>query len=285
MVKQGTVPCRNCPAAISNPNPVEMLMPNGSRRILLHYDTMNNPTRTQHGLDKQLYSNDDGLSWMVEGNKSTIVYPPNANNGALIGPSVGIQSSSSGTVYFSVNSLGSHFLYWTHDFGKTYQSSNPIKQGLNECSIAFVHKHRPNSDIVMNCRSSLYHKRAQLMWHANGTIKTNITYPVGLDVDAQCQGSILNHGAGDELYVSHANSTQSRTHMAVQKSIDHGKTWTPHQSIWQGPSAYSQLFSVDQDTIGLLFECGKDNPYETISFTTFSAGAVAAPSRLSVPPP
>ena len=44
-VVEGTVPCPGCPAAISNPNPVEVTREDGSRAILLAYDTMNNPVR------------------------------------------------------------------------------------------------------------------------------------------------------------------------------------------------------------------------------------------------
>ena len=35
------VPCPGCPAAISNPNPVEVRMADGTRKILLHYGAAN----------------------------------------------------------------------------------------------------------------------------------------------------------------------------------------------------------------------------------------------------
>ena len=34
----------------------------GTKTILLHYDTMNNPSNAHHGLDMQTWSNDDGKS-------------------------------------------------------------------------------------------------------------------------------------------------------------------------------------------------------------------------------
>ena len=53
-VVEGTIPCPGCPAAISNPNPVEVTNADGSKDILLHFDTMNNPRGQHHGLDMQV---------------------------------------------------------------------------------------------------------------------------------------------------------------------------------------------------------------------------------------
>lgn len=39
---------------LSNPNPVEITFPDGSKAILLHFDTMNNPKITDHGVDVQV---------------------------------------------------------------------------------------------------------------------------------------------------------------------------------------------------------------------------------------
>lgn len=54
VVREGSTPCSHCPAAISNPNPVEVTMPSGQKRVLLHYDTMNNPKPDRHGVDMQV---------------------------------------------------------------------------------------------------------------------------------------------------------------------------------------------------------------------------------------
>jgi len=112
------------PAAISNvnPNPVEVGLsllhivlsskvtrPDGSKAILLHYDTMNNPGTNHHGLDMQIWSGDDGLTHL--GQRHHLAHPPQNNTGALIGPSVGIQSST-GTLYFSAIGFKGHFLYF-----------------------------------------------------------------------------------------------------------------------------------------------------------------------------
>lgn len=83
LVAPGIVPCPGCPAAISNPNPVEIVRKDGTRVVLLHYDTMNNPNAQHHGLDMQRFSYDEGLTW-TEG--SVVSYPPMLNSGSSSGP-------------------------------------------------------------------------------------------------------------------------------------------------------------------------------------------------------
>ena len=117
-VVDGTVPCKGCPAAISNPNPAEIKLADGKMAVLLAYDTMNNPSGKRHGLDKhvmmmlllllllalvllfvlvlvvlvvlvltlllsgmQIWSFDDGDSWQ---NASVVSYPPAKNVGASL---------------------------------------------------------------------------------------------------------------------------------------------------------------------------------------------------------
>ena len=99
-VRRGESPCDGCPGAISNPNPVEVAWPDGAKAILLHYDTLNNPQPDRHGLDMQAWSHDDGLSWT---NGTVLSYPPQENMGAMVGPSVGLQSPRTGRLYFSAH--------------------------------------------------------------------------------------------------------------------------------------------------------------------------------------
>lgn len=261
VVRKGKTPCPDCPAAVSNPNPVEITFGDGSRKVLLHFDTMNNPRMDHHGLDMQVWSDDDGLTWV---NPTVLVYPPQPNLGGLIGPSVGIQSAS-GTIYFNqVSPNGNKTLYWSKDYGVTWASSRPLS-GLSECSIAFVDDSGVG-DILMNCRVG-GGRRAQIIWGADG-VPGPITYPEGL-IDPNCQGSLINHR--NTLLFSNANTTTSRTHMAVKASVDGGASWDRGVSIWDGPSAYSQLVSLGVNGVGLLFEAGFKSPYETISYVAVPA--------------
>eukprot|EP00039_Didymoeca_costata_P029151 m.23462 g.23462 ORF g.23462 m.23462 type:complete len:354 (-) comp7501_c0_seq2:77-1138(-) len=246
-----TPPCPGCPAATSNPNPVEVTMSNGSKSILLHFDTMNNPSPSRHGLDMQMWSMDEGLTWTTP---TVISYPPQNNTGSLIGPSVGIQSAT-GVVYFSCDSNVGHFLYWSKDYGTTWSSSKAVL-GLGECSIAILHN-ASDGEIIMDCRTGDHH-RAIAYWSAEGTLIGNVTFPSEL-IDPNCQGSIINQDG--ILYSSNANSTRDRVNMAIKKSTDQGKTWSEGYSVWEQASGYSQLVSLgDPATVAVLFEGGYHYP-------------------------
>merc|ERR1712216_455529 len=161
-VKHGVAPCPACPAAISNPNPVEVKLPDGSSKILLHYDTMNNPSPAKHGLDMQIWSSDDGATWR---NASVLSFPPVTDKGGMIGPSTGLQGAS-GTIYFSARQVhgvnpGGNFLYWSKDYGKTWVPSPFISSLSSETSIAWLHN-SSDEQIIMNIRTG--HSRAQVIF-------------------------------------------------------------------------------------------------------------------------
>jgi hypothetical protein len=235
-------------------------MTDGSKSILLHFDTMNNPNPKHHGKDMQLWSHDDGMSW---GEKRVLSYPPEENLGALIGPSVGLQAAD-GTLYYSAcQTDGSgHFLYWSKDLGKSWTASKGIK-GLGECSIAFLVDPK-DGRIIMDCRTGAG-PRSQVTWAANGTQISPVTKPP-FHFGPGCQGSIVN--AGGTLYASNPNTTRGRSHMAVKFSQDLGASWHGLVNVFSGPSGYSQLVPLGgaAGELGLLFEAGVKGTYDTISF-------------------
>mmetsp|Transcript_14680 Transcript_14680/g.45403 ORF Transcript_14680/g.45403 Transcript_14680/m.45403 type:complete len:355 (-) Transcript_14680:21-1085(-) len=263
-VAKGEPPCPGCPAAISNPNPVEVSFPDGSTKLLLAYDTMNNPSASQHGVDMQIWSADDGLTWE---NATEVAYGIE-NVGALVGPSAGLQSAS-GSIYFSAyqnqhSDKVEHFLYWSDDYGSTWKSS-PVVYDLGECSMDFETSAAVGT-ILMNCRNSQM-RRAQLTWSSDG-VPSNVSYPDGL-IDPGCQGSIVN--LNETLYLSNLNSTTDRTHITVKSSFDRGTSWTGGTLVWAGPAAYSQLVALSGG-LGLLYEGGVDDCYEAIWFTRVATG-------------
>ena len=137
LVRKGTVPCPGCPAAISNPNPLEVTFPNGTKAILLNFDTMNNPSPSAHGLDMQIWSFDDGKTWIQE---SVLNFQnTTVNTGALIGPSVGIQNSE-GTIYFSMVFGKSHWLYVIYHSITSATSFSTIKNTRTQVLVTRLRK-------------------------------------------------------------------------------------------------------------------------------------------------
>jgi sialidase-1 len=52
--------------------------------------------------------------------------------------------------------------------------------------------------------------------------------------------------------------------MTVRLSRDDGRTWPAARLIHEGPSAYSSLARLPDGSIGLLYEAGEQQAYETI---------------------
>jgi sialidase-1 len=260
-------PCPTCPTSISNANPVEVSLRSGTKAILLHFDTMNNPGRgDRHGLDMQTWSYDDGLTWSTP---TMLQYPPQINRGAMIGPSVGIQSPITGRIYFSAHlaysyyrlgrsgtSGDSAFLYWSDDDGHSWSASESV-YGLNECSIAFrelPRRGREPERVLMNCRVQGGQNRAQVVF-ADGEpqlIDGKITRGVPGLLDPGCQGSIINHNG--VLYLSSIRGPTWRQTMVVKCSRDQGRSWSEGVVVYPGAAAYSQLVGLGPTSLGLLYE-------------------------------
>jgi len=55
----------------------------------------------------------------------------------------------------------------------------------------------------------------------------------------------------------------------VRISLDDGKTWPVARTLYEGPCAYSCLTVLPDTSIGCLYERGRRNPYEKITFVRF----------------
>lgn len=268
-VFKGVTPCPGCPAAVSNPNPVEVKLAGGEYAVLLAFDTMNNPSPAHHGLDMTIWSHDDGETW---DEATELAYPPAKNTGSLIGPAVGLERADGMLIFW----ITQGFLILSVDNGKTWKSS-PEASLHGECSIAFA-VDSTNGTIIMNCRQSQDHHRGQLYWMPSGD-----SYVPGLPsfpsvfTDPGCQGSIVS--ADGSLYTSNAGSTQARERMTIHKSSDAGATWSKGMILHEGPSAYSQLVQVKGSTLGVLFEAGTHSAYDTISFAAFNWTPAHSPNQ------
>jgi sialidase-1 len=81
------------------------------------------------------------------------------------------------------------------------------------------------------------------------------------------QGSVLQMpGRGPLLYAGPGHPAK-RVAMTIWVSDDDGATWRVGRRITDLPSGYSDLVSVDEATVGLLYETGSSGPYENLTFT------------------
>ena len=72
------------------------------------------------------------------------------------------------------------------------------------------------------------------------------------------------------LFANPASSYRNRVNLTVRLSFDDGATWPVARTVHPGPSAYCCLTVLQDGTVGLLYECGDEEPYEGISFARFS---------------
>jgi len=277
--------------ALSNPNPVVVTFPNGTRAVLLHYDTMNNPNVT-HGSNLQRWSLDNGLTWTEAVNITSFM--PQGYAGCMPGPSPGIFNAENGRIYFSCHGFGRNaFLYWSVDWGKSWQHSSVHSGLLDECSIALL----TNGSIAMNCRTKRRH-RVQLTCGANGEFLSEIMEPQGL-IDPNCQGSLVSvrqtarrglHDSADRLFLSNDNTTFGRSRITVKRSVDAGATWDSGHLAWPGPSGYSQLAVWEHEDgsgrhwMGLLFELGSEVYWRNLGFRRWVLEERGGPGAADGPP-
>jgi len=83
-----------------------------------------------------------------------------------------------------------------------------------------------------------------------------------------CEGSTIYHENTRQLfYTGLGVRTSARTNLSMYVSQDQGENWTFIKSVWPGPSAYSSLTTLKDDSIGVLFEAGTKGPYESLLFS------------------
>ena len=96
--------------------------------------------------------------------------------------------------------------------------------------------------------------------------------------DPRVQASLLRYSGFDEeplLLFSNpsppiAKERGPRIRMTVRASRDDGRTWPAERLVHEGPSAYSCLARLPDDSVGLLYEAGDGDTYDEIRFARFT---------------
>lgn len=159
--------------------------------------------------------------------------------------------------------------YFSHvivsdDHGATWRlgGSTPTDQ-LNECAVAEL----PDGELLLNMRNYDRSKRTRALSRSvdGGLSWSEVVHEDTLP-EPICQASMIALDGGRRLVFSNPASSSSRTAMTVRTSDDGGREWLKGVVLHEGPSAYSSLVSLDPESVGCLYECGEQNPYERIRF-------------------
>ncbi|MBE0677714.1 MAG: exo-alpha-sialidase [Bacteroidales bacterium] len=240
------------------------------------------------------YSDDDGLTWsvpvLVEGIKEPswgwyatgpgtgIQLRKGKYAGRLVVPANHSYDDPQSKLQIAPYGYGSHVIY-SDDHGKSWHMSQPIRPGCNESQVTEL----GDGTLLMNMRS--YNDmfcRAVSLSSDGGISWSQIDHDLSL-VESKCQASLMEYGPFDDgiLYVfSNPAVPVGRKNLTIKASFTNCSSWSNCKLVFSGPSAYSCLVRTEDDNIGLLFECGTKNRYETIRFVSFPPEEIFKPGPL-----
>lgn len=170
-------------------------------------------------------------------------------------------------------------VFFSDDHGDTWQLGGSLPEHTDESQVVELTDGR----LLINMRSywgkvakdkERLGKRALAWSDDGGATWSDLAFDETL-IEPVCQGSFLRHtlaadGGRDRLLFSNPASTESRTNMTVRVSYDEAESWLVAKSLHSGPSAYSSLAVLSDETIACLYERGDDSAYETLTLARFT---------------
>jgi sialidase-1 len=223
-------------------------------------------------------SDDDGLTWSPPGDITEGILDVSKDYGKSTGPGAGIQMSDGRLVVplgLGPEDVPRGTIIYSDDHGESWNAgartpSTSTEQQVVELSDGSLRLDMRNQ----NPEERPKHCRYFSISRDGGSTWTEPVPDPGL-VDVRCQASILRYplevkGREPILFANPASRYNNRVNMTVRLSFDDGGSWPVARSVYSGPSAYCCLAALPDGTIGLLYECGDEGPYERISFVNFN---------------
>jgi len=218
-------------------------------------------------------SEDDGATWTEPADITATTKAPGWTWYAT-GPGVGIQAGSGRLIVPCDHALAGSNLYESHviisdDGGLTWCLGGTVTPKVNECQVVELSGGR----LMLNMRNyDGRHRRAVALSDDGGLTWTRPLVDEAL-VEPVCQASLIRCADGALLFANPAS--QQRVRMTVRLSRDDGRTWPAKRVLHDGPSAYSCLTELRDETVGCLYERGDRDPYERLTLARFTVGWIA----------
>ncbi len=202
-------------------------------------------------------STDDGQTWSEPVNLTGIKKPEWSLY--ALSPTNGI-TLDDGTLVFPSKVPGNVALTYSTDGGQTWEVSDlgPKTSGAENAIVQL-----DDGSVMMNARS-MNRSGYRTVYTTPDLGKTWIEHPTNNKVleEPGCHGSLYKHvymDGGEKksiLFFSNPASSEKRERMTIKASFDEGLTWPAKYWILldEGRSAYSSITSVDDNTIGILYE-------------------------------
>ncbi len=209
-----------------------------------------------------------GWTWYATGPGVGIQLRQGPHRGRLVIPCDHRETRDGATV------MVSHCFY-SDDHGATWRAGGSVAKHTDECQVVELNDGR----LLVNMRNywgrdgeepERHGMRAIALSGDGGETWMDLSFEHTL-VEPVCQASFLRysdalrHGK-DRLVFSNPADSKDRVRMTVRMSLDEGATWPVARCICEGPSAYSCLTVLPDQTLGCLYERGDEHPYESIVF-------------------
>lgn len=155
----------------------------------------------------------------------------------------------------------SHVIY-SDDKGQTWKIGGEVLGGNESCV-----EELEDGRIFITCRQS---NCRLLAWSSDG----GETFTKGESFtelpDPRCQASCISTYRNGKQVLLHCNcaNSSSRIMLTIKASLDGGRKWSGGNTVWEKPTAYSDMVMIDDETIGVFYENGDSKSYERISFET-----------------
>lgn len=209
--------------------------------------------------------------WYATGPGVSIQIERGAHAGRIVVPA---NHSSEASGY------AAHTIY-SDDGGESWRRSDVIAPACNESQVVELTDGR----LMMNMRSQSFTDEERTGYRSlafssgGGETWTRPEFDEHLG-DPRVQASLIRYswpeerGGGVLLFANPSPPVSRergpRIRMTVRASRDDGRTWPHARLIHPGPSAYSSLARLPDDSIGLLYEAGEENASESIRLARFS---------------
>lgn len=98
-------------------------------------------------------------------------------------------------------------------------------------------------------------------------------------ITPRCHGSIERYDAGTLLFSSPASPFRQKEHpygrynLTIRLSRDEGRTWSAGRTLWPHPASYSDLVTLQDGTIGIIYERaekGSTHYWDELHFARFA---------------
>ncbi len=222
------------------------------------------------------HSQDDGRTWAKPVNIGARVKKPDWRWYAT-GPGHGIQTRDGRLLIPCDHSTGPEFNQWrshviySRDGGQTWNLGGEEPGAFtNESTIVEL----ADGSLYLNMRSYMGDHRRRISFSRDGGATWTESVADNALIEPRCQGSALRYTgkprfAQNRILFSNPAS-EKREKMTVRISYDEAKSWKVSRLIHDGPAAYSDLAVLPDRRVGLLYERGMENPYETIAFASMT---------------